>query len=255
MTDALRRLVLTILRVPARPEPPPGDGASIRVFRASPAYFRLRLAAWVLAQIGTAIGLVVGLFFIARIDALQQGWLGVALSVGEGLTWFLYLAQLPLGFAALRLDYDYRWYMLSDRALRIREGVLTVREKTMTFANIQQIGIRQGPVQRALGLADIEVRTAGGGSSGEGEGAHDLHRGLLKGVTDAERIRDTIRRRVDAARDVHPPDPLADRSADAPTDPDTPAGPDRAGTGAHDAARHLLDEIRALRAVAVPPAP
>ena len=72
--------------------------------------------------------------------------------------------------ALLRLDFELRWYIVSDRACASARGSSRCREKTMTFANIQHIGIRQGPLQRLLGIADVEVRTAGG-RRGEGERA------------------------------------------------------------------------------------
>ena len=47
-------------------------------------------------------------------------------------------------FAVLRLDYEKRWYIVTDRSLRIREGVLNVREMTVMFANIQNVSVMQG---------------------------------------------------------------------------------------------------------------
>ena len=41
--------------------------------------------------------------------------------------------------------------------------VVKVREMTVTFANIQNAPVNQGPIQRALGIADLQVETAGGG--------------------------------------------------------------------------------------------
>jgi hypothetical protein len=73
----------------------------------------------------------------------------------------LFLVQMPFSLAAARLNYEMRWYIVTDRSLRLREGIFGVREMTLTFANVQNIAIRQGPLQRALGLADVVVRTAG----------------------------------------------------------------------------------------------
>ena len=70
--------------------------------------------------------------------------------------------------ASQKLDYDYHHYVITDRSLRIRAGVWHVHEMTMTFANVQNISIRQGPLQRLLGIADLVVQTAGGGSSARG---------------------------------------------------------------------------------------
>jgi membrane protein YdbS with pleckstrin-like domain len=248
MIERLKGAVLRILRVPPEPAPPTGDPGSVRVFRASPAYFRYKLIGWGLGQVGTLIGLVAGLMLLGLITDRFGGWVGLALIVAEAFAWVAFLVQVPFTFAALRLDYELRWYMLSDRALRIREGILKTRELTMTFANVQQISIRQGPVQRLLGIADVEVRTAGGGGSSSDEQAGaDMHRGFFRGIQDAETIRDTVRARVQEYRGAGPaqgaPVPAtatAAPPADAPTAP---------GPGSLAAARELLAEVQALRQV------
>jgi hypothetical protein len=118
------------------------------------------------------------------------------------------IAQLPFTFFLARLDYELRWYIVTDRSLRLRHGVMRVREMTMTYANIQQISIQQGPLQRLLGIEDLKVRTAGGGDDSSSEDTtHDadqesMHVGYFRGVENAGQIRDLIqeymRRRLDA---------------------------------------------------------
>jgi membrane protein YdbS with pleckstrin-like domain len=250
MRGWLKRRVIRWFRVPAEPEPPAGDSASIRVFRAAPEYFRYKLIGWAIGQLGTLVGLLVGLGIgLAFLDRwLGSGLIGALIAFFAGLAWVGYFAQLPVTFVALHLDYEMRWYMLSDRALRIREGIVTVREKTMTFANIQQISVKQGPIQRLLGIADVEVRTAGGGGPSE-DGGEDMHRGFFRGVADAETIRDTVRQRVRAYRDAGPGDaerrgPIRASASDTVTTSTTvPAETLRA-------AREVLDEARSLRAAA-----
>lgn len=252
MPDWLRRLVLRLFRVPAEPEPPAGDPSSLRVFRAAPQYFRYRLVLWAIGQIGTLLGLAAGLVFgLAFLDRwLDSGPIGLVIGLLGVLAWLAFLAQIPIGFAALRLDYELRWYMLSDRALRIREGIVIVREQTMTFANIQQISVRQGPLQRILGIADVEVRSAGGGSTEEL--ADDMHRGFFRGVADAQSVRDTIRARVRAYRDAGLGDGASPTApgASAPRShalAGRPPSAAHAGPATLSAAREVLDEARALR--------
>ena len=88
-------------------------------------------------------------------------------------------------------------YMITDTSLRIREGLIVVRERTMTFANIQNLSICQGPLQRLLGIADLKVRTAGGGGGqGQGQGqaektgSANMHLGYFRGVDNAAEIRE-----------------------------------------------------------------
>src|SRR5206468_10597181 len=86
------------------------------------------------------------------------------------------------------------------------------------------IWIRQGPLQRLLGLADVELRTAGGSETpsekaGHGSSARNLHLARFRGVDNAGAIRDLVSERMKKARgaglgdpeDALPPDggPLA----------------------------------------------
>lgn len=243
MNESLRTLVLRVLRVPADPEPPAGDPESLRVFRAAPNFLRYRLVLWGFGQVTTLIGLIVGLVFVVPFIPFVQEGLGRTLFIiGEAIAWTTYVVQLAFSYVALRLDFDMRWYILSDRALRIREGVLRVREKTMTFANIQQISIRQNPLQRLLRISDVHVRTAGGGAKSEhGKTGESMHEGFFHGVDGAPGIRDLIRDRVRRYRDSGLGDPDDEHV--------TPAA------GAHPllaAAAELRREAAALRGVLAP---
>ncbi len=166
----------------------------------------------------------------------------------------LYLVQLPLTYAVRRLDYEMRWYMVTDRSLRIRTGVASVQEITMSFANLQQVEVSQGPLQRALGLADLKVQSAGGGGApGRGQRAHQdsLHIGYFHGVENAHEIRDLIQERLRRFRDsgLGDPEESAGRRAPSPPEHGTESAPYPPSTDADvlAAARELAAEARALR--------
>ncbi len=160
----------------------------------------------------------------------------------------LYLAQIPFTYALRRLDYEMRWYVVTDRSLRIRTGVWNVQELTMSFANLQQVAVTQGPLQRLLGLADVRVQSAGGGSERPGQKhGESLHTGHFHGVEHATEIRDLILERLKRFRETGLGDPDESRHATLPT-PTAPAMA-RAGNGELvTAARELAAEARALRA-------
>jgi uncharacterized membrane protein YdbT with pleckstrin-like domain len=110
----------------------------------------------------------------------------------------------------LRLDYELRWYMVTDRSLRIRSGIWRVQEMTMSFANLQHITMSQGPLQRLLGIADVRVQSAGGGGGGadHSHGQHrSLHTGFFHGVENAPEIRDLILERLRQFRETGLGDP------------------------------------------------
>jgi membrane protein YdbS with pleckstrin-like domain len=81
---------------------------------------------------------------------------------------------------------------VSDRTLRIRRGIWLLHETTITYENIQNIRVSQGPLQRWYGIGDVLVETAGGGGGGAEGGAGIMHRGLIEGVDNANEIRDLI---------------------------------------------------------------
>ena len=152
-----------------------------------------------------------------------------------------FLVQLPLTYALARIEFEQHWYIVTDRSLRIRTGVLSLSESTMSFANLQQVEVKQGPIQRLLGLADVRVRSAGGGhgsDEGEGEG---LHTGVFQSVANAPEIRDLILARLRAFREagLGDPDPSKERA--------TPVVTGTMSPEALIAAREVLHEARALR--------
>ncbi|MEJ1973840.1 MAG: PH domain-containing protein [Lacunisphaera sp.] len=162
------------------------------------------------------------------------------------LGFLVYLVQLPVTFLILRLDYELRWYMVTDRSLRIRHGVWKISESTMSFANIQQVIVSQGPLQRALGLADVKVQSAGGGGESDHHhnGGEDMHLGLFHSVTNAPEIRDLILERLRHFRESGLGDPDEKRPPAMPP----PAAARAAPADVLAAARELLAEAKALRA-------
>jgi uncharacterized membrane protein YdbT with pleckstrin-like domain len=233
----VREQLLRFLRVPPEPEAPAGGNAV--VFRAAPNFLRYKIALWVIGQIGAITGLVFGLLTLRAMETRLDGFVMTVAKTIELFGWFALLVQIPVTYLITRLDFELRWYIVTDRSLRIREGITRVTEKTMTFVNIQNMAIRQGPLQRMLGIADLEVRTAGGGGSGSSESGkqqgEDLHVAFFRGVDRAAEIRDVIRERVRRYRDA------------GLGDPDEPAEDREESSVA--AAHEVLAEVKALRGI------
>ena len=114
----------------------------------------------------------------------------------------------------------------------------------MSFANIQQVLVSQGPLQRFLGLADVKVKSAGGGSGGHynHEGS-DMHSGLFHSVTNAEEIRDLILLRLRRFREAG----LGDPEEKAGVEPLHSGNRVLVSADTLAAARELAAEARALR--------
>jgi membrane protein YdbS with pleckstrin-like domain len=158
-------------------------------------------------------------------------------------SFLVYIGQMGLTYAIRRLDYEMRWYMVTDRSLRLRSGVWRVSEVTMSFANIQQVVVSQGPLQRLLGLADVKVKSAGGGSGGQyNHEGNDMHTGLFHSVTNAEEIRDLILERLRRFREAGLGDPEEKTSVGI-----LSGNHPSVSAEAIAAARELAAEARALR--------
>ncbi|MEZ6135198.1 MAG: PH domain-containing protein [Pirellulaceae bacterium] len=176
------------LRVPEEPPHIVGaDDVAIRSFRPSEGFLRyLKLFFW--------IGLTIfdGLLFIGMV-ALLISFPIVGLIAAPFIIAIMVLPDI-VAYIAIHLRYDTTWYVLSDRSMRIRRGIWNIHETTITYDNIQNVSIRQGPVQRYFGFSDVLVETAGGGAAVQtSEGASVAgHHGLLEGIGNAEEVRDLI---------------------------------------------------------------
>jgi uncharacterized membrane protein YdbT with pleckstrin-like domain len=220
--------VQAALCVPPYPEPPEGSPESIQVFHAGRNYYTLCLLVWFLSQLLILIGLI-GAHFIVSISFLHMPeWARITWRIAEWLAVFAFATSIVFTFFFQRLNYALRWYIVTDRSLRIRTGVLSIQELTMTFSNIQEIRVSAGPLQNFLKLADVEVQSAGGGSK-DGGG----HIGRVKSVSNANAIRDLMVERLRQYRDSG----LGEPAAHSGTTTDQ----------AIDAARAVLAEARALR--------
>lgn len=175
---------------------------------------------------------------------------------GEMIGLAVFAVQFVWSLAAVWLDYTQRWYMVTDRSLRLRSGLLGIHEATMSFANLQQVSVHQGPLQRLLKLADVHVESAGGGAAAQGEGGGDsMHRSSFHAVENAPEIRDLILARLQRFRQAglgEPDDEIqsestpAMESVEADTEPRISGATDREAIVA---AQEVLTEARALRRV------
>ena len=256
MLEPIKSLMLRLLAVPPEPSLPAGSAETARVFRASRRYLKLKVLRWGAAQASTLIGLIFALAifdlaaFGAELAVRQlpfRALAPIAVTVFEWIEAFgliAFVVQLPLTLLPILLDWELRWYIVTDRSLRIREGVWRVSEMTMTFANVQEVSIHQGPLERLFDVADVRVRSAGGGG---GAGGHDReseeksgHIGYFRGVDGAPAIRDLILERLKKQRDAGIGD------AEPALRPPAWSG-DPTSANLLEAARELLAEAKELR--------
>jgi len=244
MSDFLSRLCEKWLRVPPPPQAPPGAGASARIFLAAPGFLKYLRLRW---AIHTVLSVIVGGVVLSALGgailtltgAETGGYLLVGLLVL--VVALALLAKATLNFVLIQLGYANCYYVVTDSSLRIRHGVLTVHEVTFTFANIQNLSVVQGPIQRMFGISDLKVETAGGGSA-EHPG-HNLHVAHFRGIANPEELKELIATCMQAHRDSGLGDPVSAQS----TAPQRPAE-----LPLTDALQAVLAEAVALRHAATP---
>ena len=216
MYEALKDRLLWLLKVPPEPTDPMGDVSTLRVFRAAPGYLRYITVGWLLTQVSILVGLLIADIPLAIFGTTSTPAAVVATTVTIlGLSAFV--LQLGVTYFSLRLSFEMRWYKVTDRSLRIRTGVWNVSEMTMTFDNIQNITVTQGPLERLFGISDVRVTTAGGGEAAAQKkschgGGQNLHLGVFRGVDNPEEIRDLMLARLRRLRDTGLGDPTDDHT-------------------------------------------
>lgn len=188
----LWKVIEVVLRVPQAPPALPAEpGSAVESFRPSPRFLRyLKLWFWIATLPIDALLLIAWIAILAAVPVL-----GIILFLP-----FLGVTVLPgiVGYVALHLRVDSTWYVVSDRSMRLRRGIWFLHETTITFENVQDVSVRQGPVERCFGIAHVTVKTAGGGSDEHGHAGG--HFGLLQGLDNAHQVRDLILARIRASR-------------------------------------------------------
>lgn len=190
-----RRLVPWLKMPTDPPQLPGGDRQALEVFRPSPGFLSyMKWWFWVVAII---IDLVI--LFVWMAITIADLFMGLLLS--PIVVVMLFLPDV-IAYIAIHLRYENTWYAMTDRAVRIRRGVWIVRETTISFENVQNVKVRQGPVQRMFNISDVVIETAGSGGASQGKGGSFgvSNQGVIEGIEEAARIRDLVLSRMRTAR-------------------------------------------------------
>lgn len=185
-------------RVPrTAPDVPGRDDQTASRFKPAQGFLRyLRMVFWIIAII---------------IDvALTVGYVAVAITLWMNDLWWVALLLLPVylviaivpdvfAYVALHLRYDTTWYVMTDRSVRIRRGIWSITEMTVTFENVQNVNIKQGPIQRIFGISDLTIETAGAGAAGS-HGVSVANQARIEGIDNPEELREQILQRLRAAK-------------------------------------------------------
>src|SRR6056297_2140692 len=138
--------------------------------------------------LGQLVGLGSGAVVVAAIAGVIARQSGDALwpaIVGGGIVALLVAIAIAVTLEARRIAYQLREHDVS-----LRRGVLRHRTETIPFSRIQHVSVGRGLLERWLGLATLEVSSAGPDIAVPG-----------LSVLDAERIKQTVAQRADIDTD------------------------------------------------------
>lgn len=127
------------------------------------ALWQMRIAAlfWVLlltAIIVAVLGLVFPIFILSSGEANPA--LAHALAPSR-IALPIFIILLALYWLLTGIQYRFTGYALGDDGFAIRQGMLWRRETFVLRSRVQHIDIARSPLARALGLAKLQVYTAG----------------------------------------------------------------------------------------------
>lgn len=131
--------------IPTDHLPTLSDDAFVSV---DPRYLRASLVGYFITAAVVAVGAVV--------LATQADQPTVPLLIGGGVLLIVLTGTTFHVLAVRRLGYQLREHDLS-----LRSGVVNHRVESLPFSRVQHVNINRGPIERALGLATLEVSSAG----------------------------------------------------------------------------------------------
>jgi len=187
----LRPLFLPLLRLEIEPPHLPEGSSLVRAIKPTEQWLAYRYLAVLFGLLNQFIGAAVAAVVLIM---STERW-GVALAVAIGS-----VQLLVVGFAlvATRVDFELRHYLVGDRSLRVAQGAWKREEVTLSYANIQNLEVTQGPIERLFGFKALTISTAGGDSgAGDGHG----HVVSLVGLEDADELRGLMLAMLERHRD------------------------------------------------------
>jgi membrane protein YdbS with pleckstrin-like domain len=182
LVKLLRPLYLPVLRLQLTAPHLPEGSTLVRELKPEPGWLTLKYLGVLAGVFGPAIGAVTA--SAVAIAALHEKGAFLA-----ALLLALLFLLTGFGLVATRLDYELRHYLVGDKSLRVSHGAIVRREVTLSYANVQNVEVTQGPLEGLFKIKTLTISTAGGSSQ---PGAVNLHEAKLEGLKDAEGVKQLI---------------------------------------------------------------
>ena len=164
---------------------------------------------YVWGQIVGIVGMAAVVAGVTVVIVWRSGAIFWPAVVGGGIVVLLAALAIAAFFEAQRLGYQLRQHDLS-----LRSGLLRHRVETIPFSRIQHVSVGRGVIERSLGLATLQVSSAGPDIAVPG-----------LPVADAERIKQVVATRAGVDDEPHDDQPNGDTVANHWAPPSAPSPP------------------------------
>lgn len=188
----LTPLFLPLLKLELGPPHLPEGTSLVRSLKPSERWLAYRYLQTLFRFLNQFIG--VGIAVIAVMAKLKDWGVVVAITmvVFQGFA-------IGLALVTTRVDFELRHYLVGDRSLRVVQGAWKREEATLSYANVQNIEVTQGPLERFFGFKSLIISTAGADTT---PGAENSHLVTLVGLEEADDVRALILNMLRGQRDA-----------------------------------------------------
>lgn len=199
----LKPLFLPLLKVDFTPPHLPEGSELVRALKPSDRWLGYRYLQTMFGFLNQFVGF--GIAVIALMAKLK-GW-GVALAL---LLCAVEFFVIGLALVTTRVDFELRHYLVGDRSLRVAQGAWKKEEVTLSYANVQNLEVTQGPLERLFGFKSLTISTAGADTT---PGAENSHLVTLVGLENADELRALILNMLKQQKDTGLGEPVTSASA------------------------------------------
>lgn len=188
----LKPIFLPLLKLDLTAPHLPEGTSLVRSLKPSEQWLAYRYLQTLFGFLNQFIG--VGIAVIALVAKLK-GW-GLAIALGVFVVEGFFIG---LALVTTRVDFELRHYLVGDRSLRVAQGAWKREEVTLSYANVQNIEVNQGPLERLFGFKSLTISTAGADTT---PGAENSHLVTMVGLQDADEVRALILGMLKQQRDT-----------------------------------------------------
>lgn len=199
----LKPLFLPLLKVDFTPPHLPEGSELVRALKPSDRWLGYRYLQTMFGFLNQFVGFGIG---VIALMAKLKGW-GVALAL---LLFAVEFFVIGLALVTTRVDFELRHYLVGDRSLRVAQGAWKKEEVTLSYANVQNLEVTQGPLERLFGFKSLTISTAGADTT---PGAENSHLVTLVGLENADELRALILNMLKQQKDTGLGEPVTSASA------------------------------------------